>query len=810
MSVEHIAIIGLSCRLPRAANVEEFWANLRDGVDCLSWFSDEELRAAGARPEALRRPDVVKSRGALDRIEWFDAAFFAMTPEEAEITDPQHRIFLECAWEALEDAGYDSERFDGRIGVFGGMSMSSYLKNVLLNSRTAASTSRTQIAIAHDKDHLCTRVSYKLNLRGPSMTVQTASSTSLVAVSVACQSLLDHECDIALAGAVSISATQRAAYFAGESDMASPDGRCRAFDAAANGTVDGSGAGIVVLRRLSDSRAAGDRVRAVIRGWAVNNDGSGKVGYTAPSVLGQEDVISEALAMADVDAGTIGFVEAHGSGTPLGDSIEAEALIRAFGGSSARPASCGLGSVKTNIGHLAVASGIAGLLKTVLAIERGCIPATLHFERPNPNIPFASSPFYVNNRLRPWTCDGPRRAGVNSQGFGGTNVHVVLEQAPAVAPRSDEQPIHLLVLSARTPSALRAASCSLACHLRLARPSLGDVSYTLAVGRRQFPERRAIVTTSVEGAIASLESDAGMRRTDRRASAVFVFPGAGMHRVRMPSALARIDPALQQDVAECVETFARHRVELGAVLRDGPDAGSSATDALPPATERAAQFSVSYALARAWMRRGVRPRAVLGRGVGEVAAAVVAGVVTLEDAIRVVAASSGDSSSAAIVAALQSVVFRAPQVPIVSSVTGRWMSHEATDREYWARQPFASIQFFDAMRAVTHDNDPLVIEMGSSGLDREMRETTAGTLSSMAPSAGADDDLTAFLEALGSVWMRGGHVDWERHFAHATPCRIPLPTYPFERQRYWVEPTVDFSAVHDTPPHESTIDGDGA
>ncbi|RMF30773.1 MAG: polyketide synthase, partial [Chloroflexi bacterium] len=415
-----IAIIGMAGRFPGARNLDEFWQNLRDGVESITFFTDEEAIAAGVDPALVKNPHYVKANGVLEDVELFDAAFFGFNPREAEIMDPQHRLFLECAWEALENAGYDPETFDGLIGVYAGASLSTYLLfHLLPNREVVESVHSDQIAIGNGRDYLPTRVSYKLNLRGPSVNVQTACSTSLVAVHLACQALLNYECDIALAGGVSVDVPQKRGYLYLEGGISSPDGHCRAFDARAQGTVGGNGVGIVVLKRLEDALADGDTIHAVIKGSAINNDGSLKVGYTAPSVEGQAEVIATAQALAGVDPETITYIEAHGTGTALGDPIEIAALTQVFRAGTQARGFCAIGSVKTNIGHLDAAAGVAGLIKTVLALKHRMIPPSLNFERPNPQIDFEHSPFYVNTRLREWEppAEGiPRRAGVSSFG----------------------------------------------------------------------------------------------------------------------------------------------------------------------------------------------------------------------------------------------------------------------------------------------------------------------------------------------------------------------------------------------------------
>src|SRR5215213_3901713 len=446
-----IAVIGMAGRFPGAENVEEFWRNLRDGVESISFFTADEMVKAGIRPARVQQSNYVNARGILKDIELFDAAFFRITPRDAEITDPQQRLFLECAWEALENAGYNSEKYEGSIGVYAGVCQNTYLiVNLMSNREAVEAATGFQIDIKNDKDHLTTSVSYRLNLRGPAVTVQTACSTSLVAIHQACASLFSGECDMALAGGVGIAVPQNVGYVYKEGSILSPDGHCRAFSAEAQGTVGGNGLGIVVLKRLEDALADGDSIRAVIKGSALNNDGSAKVGYTAPSVNGQAQVIAMAQELASVEPETVTYIETHGTGTNLGDPIEVAALTQAFRRGTDKKQFCAIGSVKSNIGHLDAAAGVAGFIKAVLSLEHKQMPPSLHFTEPNPEIDFANSPFYVNAKLADWKAgDTPRRAGVSSFGIGGTNAHVIVEEAPTRESSGSSRRGHLLTLSAK-------------------------------------------------------------------------------------------------------------------------------------------------------------------------------------------------------------------------------------------------------------------------------------------------------------------------------------------------------------------------
>lgn len=645
-SRREIAIVGMAGRFPKAGNIEEFWQRLSEGDECISFLTDEELAESGIAAGVLSDPDYIKAAGVLEGADLFDAPFFGFHPREAELMDPQHRIFLQCAWHALEDAGYDGARYGGRIGVYGGAGLNTYLYEVgptLSNS----SALRYQAFIGNDKDFLTTRVSYKLNLRGPSVDVQTACSTSLVAVHLACQSLLTGECDMALAGGVAIRAPHKQGYFYEEGGILSPDAHCRAFDKNAQGTVFGSGAGVVVLKSLEKALADRDNIYAVIKGSAINNDGSLKLGYTAPSVEGQAEVISDALAVAGIDPETITYVETHGTGTPLGDPIEVAALQEAFHGSETKKQFCAIGSVKTNVGHLDTAAGITGLIKTVCALRHGQLPPSLNFTEPNPKIDFANSPFYVNTQLTEWRANGtPRRAGVSSFGIGGTNAHVLLEEAPPAETREDSRPWRLLLLSAKTSTALDSATRLLAENLK-SSPDLNpdDVAYTTQVGRQVFAHRRAVLCTDTSDAISMLESLQSGRvlngfKEGASPSVAFLFPGQGTQYVQMARGLYESEPVFAAEIDKCVELLKPHLdLELRTLLFPSEAQAEEAARQLEQtAFAQPALFVVEYALAKLWLSWGVKPAAMLGHSIGEYVAAHLAGVFSLDDALSLVAA----------------------------------------------------------------------------------------------------------------------------------------------------------------------------
>jgi acyl transferase domain-containing protein/predicted O-methyltransferase YrrM/acyl carrier protein len=635
----------MACRLPGVSDVEEFWRVLEGGVETVARLSEAELLAAGEDPALLARLDYVRAAGVLPDADRFDAELFGCSPHEAAVLDPQQRLFLECSWTALEHAGYDPTACPGAVGVYAGAGWNGYfLFNVSTHPDLIAPTARQQTLLANERDNLALRVSYKLGLEGPSITVQTGCSTSLVAVCLACQSLLSFQSDMALAGGVSVRVPQ-VGYVYQPGGAFSRAGRCRAFDAQADGTVAGSGVGAVVLRRLEDALADGDRVHAVIRGAAVNNDGAAKVGYAAPSVDRQAAVIREAQAVAMVGPETITYVEAHGTGTAVGDPIEVAALTQAFRAATDDRGYCAIGSVKTNVGHLDAAAGVAGLIKTTLALAHGQIPPSLHFDRPNPAIDFASSPFYVNDTLSDWVPDGvPRRAGVSSFGIGGTNAHVVLEEAPRRPPTPATSDAQVLPLSARTEAALDEAAVALREHLaRHPRADVGDVASTLQVGRTAFAHRQALVCRGVGDALAALATPARLRRgcaSRDGGGAAFMFAGQGAQHVDMGRGLYRSRSAFREEVDHCVEILrSQHGLELLDVLYSDSAAAEQGDEALHR-TEHAqpALFVLAYALARTWMSHGVGMEAAIGHSVGEYVAATLAGVFALEDALALVVA----------------------------------------------------------------------------------------------------------------------------------------------------------------------------
>jgi len=802
-----IAIIGLACRFPGARNIDQFWRNLRDGVESISFFSDQELIAEGVDPAMLRMPNYVKAGAILEDEDLFDASFFGVHPAEAVITDPQHRLFLEHSWEAFENAGYDPAIYKGSIGVFAGAGWNSYLLNELYPHRhLLESVNSFQAMIATEKDHLSTRVSYKLNLRGPSITVQTACSTSLVAVHLACQSLLNGECDMALAGGVSIQVPQMRGYLYQEGGILSPDGHCRAFDAEARGTVGGSGVGVVVLKRLADAMIDRDCIHAVIKGSAINNDGALKAGYTAPSIDGQAQVIKLAQALAEVEPETISYVEAHGTGTPLGDPIEIAALTKVFGESARRRQFCALGSVKTNIGHLDAAAGIAGLIKTVLAIKHRQIPASLNYRQPNPKIDFRNSPFYVNRELQAWEAKWPRRAGVSSFGIGGTNAHLIVEEAPEMEAGGPGRDYQVLTLSARTETAVAQVTSNLCEWLRNGEAqNLADVAYTLQLGRKAFDNRQVVVCQGLDEAIRKLagqgESNSyGKEQDKRQRPVVFMFPGQEATYPRMGETLYRQEQTFREELDRCAEAaWQKLGIDLRTILYPGRH--ESNQQMKPISTRQPALFVVEYALARMLMRWGVEPEVMIGHGLGEYVAACLAEVFTLEEGLTLVRARERVMSEGRRVGRalrefeeeLGKVMLKEPKKRYISTASGEWVrAGEATEVAYWVRQISEKPKFWEGVERLREEPERLLLEVGPGEGLSELAQSQRGMGEKLNVIAvmgkNVETESRSVAEALGQLWMMGGEVDWRKYSEGQMRRRVILPTYPFERKRYWIEP----------------------
>lgn len=878
--LEGIAIIGLHGRFPGADSVEEFWANLVAGKETISFFSDDELTASGLDPDALRRSGhYVPARGVLKDAEYFDAAFFGIHPKEAEVIDPQQRIFLEACWESLERAGYPPDCVPGAAGVYAGAMFNTYYLHALHpRPRLREIVGREQLMLGNEKDYIATRVAYKLNLKGPAISLNTGCSSSLVAVCQACQSLLTYQCDLALAGGVSVRVPQQDGYFHQEGNIASADGHTRAFDAAASGTVFSNGVTIVVLKRLEEALADGDKIYAVIKGSALNNDGAQRVSFGAPGVEGQSEVIALAQEIAGVAPDSISYIEAHGTATPIGDPIEVAALTKAFRRGTQRKQFCALGSVKSNIGHLDAAAGTAGLIKTALALEHHLLPPSLHFHNPNPKLDLENSPFFVNSTLSEWKSENGSRllAGISSFGTGGTNAHIVVEEAPAAEASGPSRPWQLLLMSAKTPEALESATQNLAAHLK-AHPdvNLADVAYTLQVGRSEFIHRRVVLCQTVSEAIALLETPDtkkvfSSRQQLKEPPVVFMFPGQGAQYVDMGAEVYRHERVFREAVDQCAQIL---EPILGADLRNvlfakgGHEENANAQLHQTRFTQPAL-FTIEYALAKLWMAWGVNPAAMTGHSVGEYVAGCLADVFTLEEALTLVARRAelvqaqkpgsmlavrlpereirpflnGKVSIAAInspnlcvvsgpheavaelekeftsrgVAAkalrtshafhsammepvvepftdlLRKTRLMAPKIPYVSNVTGQWVTaEEATSPEYWAGHVRKTVRFADGAIELLKDPRRIMLEVGpGQTLVQLVRQDPARkgeqpVISTL--SASRDQELPNLLAAVGRLWLAGAVVDWRGFYENESRRRVVLPTYPFERKRYWPE-----------------------
>ena len=859
-----IAVIGVSGRFPKSKDIESFWQNLIDGKELTSTFPETKTTAGGI----------------LEEVELFDASFFGFNPREAEAMDPQHRLFLECAWSALENAGYDSERESRPIGVYAGVGISTYLLyNLSPNQELIKSRGFVPTLIGVDKDYLPTRVSYKLNLTGPSVSVGTACSSSLVAVHLACQSLLGGECDMTLAAGVAIKVPQDESTLS-PGQIVSPDGHCRAFAAEANGTIGGNGIGVVVLKRLEDAIADRDYIYGVIKGSAINNDGAVKVGYTAPSQEGQAKVIRSAQIMAEVEPETISYIEAHGTGTTLGDPIEIAALTQAFRSGTDKESYCAIGSVKTNVGHLDAAAGITGLIKTVLALDRQLLPPSLNFDAPNPEINFENSPFYVNTKLTEWKSNGkPRRAAVSSFGFGGTNAHVILEEAPIgeMGRWGDEEmgrKYNLLVISAKTSSALETATTNLVNHLKQhPEINLADTAYTLQVGRRVFNHRRMVIVEDIDDAIKALESPQRIVTQCQEAKerpVVFMFTGQGSQYVNMARELYETEPIFRQECDRCFQILQPYlELDLQEIIY--PSSASSASLINETQYTQPAIFVIEYALAQLWMSWGVKPVATIGHSIGEYVAACLAGVFSVEDGLALVAArgklmqklpsgsmlaiplSEGEiipllaeNLSLAVIngtsncvvsgttdeiatlqdrlatqgidcrrlktshafhspmmepilqpflARVKQVNLNPPQIPFISNVTGTWItSEEATNPTYWTTHLRQTVRFAEGLQELFKQSDRILLEIGAGRTLSKLanqnpdKQSSQVVFTSLRHPKETQSDVKFILNTLGQLWLSGVKIDWSGFYQQEKPNRVPLPTYPFERQRYWIEP----------------------
>jgi acyl transferase domain-containing protein/surfactin synthase thioesterase subunit/acyl carrier protein len=876
-----IAIIGLSCRFPGAATAEEYWKNLCDGVESVTFFSDQELVAAGVDPSLVANPGYVKASPMLQDVEMFDASFFGYSPKDAALMDPQQRLFLEVSWEAFENAGYDPTGYPGKVGVLstGGGVVASYLLAKLHHADFPGQTASTS-HINNDKDFLSTRVSFKLNLRGPSFTIQSACSSSLVAVHQGCQNLRFNECDMMLVGGSVVRVPQVEGYLAEKRNLYSLDGHCRPFDSDGQGTIFGSGVGAVLLKPLEKAVADRDHIFAVIKGTAANNDGSAKISYTAPSLGQQSQAVADALELAGVSADSVGYVECHSTGTMVGDPLEIEALTMAFRKETKRKQYCAVGSVKGNIGHPEQAAGIAGLIKTALVLHHKRIPPSVNYITPNPRIDFASSPFYVNTKLQDFPlADTPRRAGLNGLGIGGTNTFAVLEEAPPTAAMRNESPDRfpcLITLSAKSADALVARVEQLLNWLNdNPHAPIGDVCYTTNVSRSQFAFRFAAPARSVAELKKHLaawlrtvaEHAPSLQRTSR-APIAFMFSGQGSQRAGMAAELYRTHSVFRNTMDRC-HALAEPYLEQGLLnvifAGDSDNALVNRTDYTQPAL-----FAVEYALAELVNSWGIAPDAVIGHSLGEISAACAADVITLKDAMRLVIArgalmhrlpSGGamasifaeesvvralidkitpDITVAAMNGPLNTVVsgdrdalrilseeldrreisyrelqvsngfhsprtepildelenvagqfkYYAPKLPLISNLTGELMA-AAPDKSYWRRHLREAVRFGDGMLALAKLECRTFLEIGPHPVLLPLAQVCLGAKGRSAAWIATlnrqKSDIDSITEMLVALYLAGHNINWTAVHADASWRRIPLPTYPFQRQRHWIE-----------------------
>jgi len=884
-----VAVIGMDGRFPGAKDLHRYWDNLVNHVESIYFFSKEEMEDAGVDPAELEHPDYVMAKGVLEDIEYFDAAFFGYLPREAEIMTPQVRIFHECAWSALEDAGYEPASYDGQIGVFVGSAQDLFWENLTLRSGKCHDFGILEAALLFSHDPLGTRLSYKLNLTGPSFTLYTACSTSGVAIHQACQALLGGECHLALAGAVSLSFPQKKGYLFQEGMINSPDGHCRAFDNESTGTVFGDGIGVVILKLLDDALTDRDHVYALIKATALNNDGSRKVGYTAPSTEGQAAVMRSALHTSGVEVETISYLEAHGTGTDMGDTIEGQAMKLAY--TTDKKDFCGVGSVKGNIGHLNTAAGMSGFIKTVLALKHQLIPPTLCFEGANPKFDFKNSPFYLVTETKAWQSNGyPRRAGVNIFGLGGTNFHAVLEEAPEPENTAEGRKWKLLLLSARTGAALEKATENLAEYLKK-NPgiNLSDAAYTLQVGRKVYKNRRMLVTSGVAGAVDALSSPGEISAVDsgkvvtavteeKKRPVIFMFSGVGSQYVNMGRDLYEKEPVFREEIDRCFDIL-QHIPggDIKDVLYPDKEESGEQTPENPmghPLSAQLAIFVLEYALARLIMKWGIKPATMIGYSFGEYVAACIAGVFSLEDALKLVVSRANliqqtpegamlsvpipveelkqlmddddnvsiaiDNGPATIVGgtgtaidrfekkmktrkyicmrvnpssqtrALHSkemdsilkpfeeqvarVTLQEPEIPYISDVTGKEIiGNDVTHSDYWASHLRETVQFADGIKELIKEPNTIFIEIGPGRdlcalVKRYIEDNSEQRVINLVRHPQQDISDTAFLlERIGRLWLYGLEIDWMGFYSGEKRRRISLPTYPFEKKRYWIE-----------------------
>ncbi len=889
-----IAIIGMSGRFPGAGSVDQMWQHLLEGKETTSFFQDNEIDPF-IDPSLKFDPGYVKARGVIADADKFDAQFFNINPKLAGLMDPQQRVFLEVCWEALENAGYTASGYRGLIGVYAGMGNNTYYQNNVVHHKDdIEKVGSFQVMVANEKDYIATRISHIMNLKGPGLSIHTACSTSLTAVAMGCQALWNHQCDMVIAGGVAITSPVNSGHVYQEGGMFSSDGHTRSFDAGATGTVFSDGAATVILKRYRDAVDEGDTIYAVIRGVGINNDGSDKASFTAPSVEGQANVIAMAQAHANVTPDSISYVETHGTATPLGDPIEVEALSQAFAGGTDKKQFCAIGSVKSNFGHLTAAAGVAGLIKTALALKHQVLPASINYEKPNPAIDFINSPFYVNSNRKPWKTEGhPRRAGVSSFGVGGTNVHLVLEEAPAQTASGPHRTKHLLLVSARGKTQLDVAGNNLKTFFDAHKDiNPADAAYTLQTGRVAFSERKYIVCESIADAVKQLTESNPMRTgsgtlSSASSGVAFMFPGQGSQYVHMGSNLYRDEIVFREAVDRCADILMPHLgLDFKTILYPAKaDEEKAATMLQETCYTQPALFTIGYALSKLWMSWGINPVALIGHSIGEFTAACLAGVMSLEDALMLVAnrgkmmqslpkgsmltvrlsanelkeflrpglsvaaingpalsVLSGNDEAIDLVEKelearsivckklftshafhspmmdpiiepfrklVATIQLNAPSIPIVSTATSEFMTeHQATDPAYWSQHLRLPVQFADGIKTLWREQpDLFLLELGprnsASSLARQQATDVKKQIAvpSLPDTANDDAEWTAMLSAVGKLWISGITIDWKSFYSLEKRYHIPLPTYPFERKRYWVDPVAVSNQVNTFHPY---------
>ncbi len=808
IDTEAIAIVGMAVNVPGATNLNQFWQNLKEGKESIQWFIDEELAANGVSQTLFNSKNYIKAKGYIDDADMFDANFFGFSPREAEILDPQQRLFLECVWTALENAGYVSEEYAGKIGVFsGGSSIQGYYhNNILPNQKLRDFLGDYQLFIHNSMDFLSSRISFKLNFTGPSLTIQTGCSTSLVTVCQAVQSLLLGECDMAVAGGVALTLPLKSGYLYQDEMILSPDGHCRAFDENANGTVPGNGVGVVVLKRLSDAIVAKDNIHSLIKGYAVNNDGSAKFGLTSPSKKGQIAVIKSALKSANFSSETIDYIEAHGTGTLLGDPIEVEALVEVFSNRTI-DSPCALGSIKTNIGHLDTAAGIIGLIKTILCLKYKQLVPSLHYKKPNARISFPKIPLYVNVETKPWEkLSHPRRAGVSSFAIGGTNAHVILEEAPhKIQNESASANQNLFIFSAKSSEALAILCSNFKLYLQNSSDNdLGNIAFTLQVGRAGLPYRAAYIA-STQGELMGLLHKVKISNAISEPKVIFIFSNDASNPLAAIQWLYNKYPYFKmwvKDWAVIVQAVFQYDI-LQDILNSSQifELNEKASFIQPLYI-----YLLKYGLAKLWKAWGVYPVALIGSGLGEFVAACLAEIWTIKDTFLILAEIikirdlvtakkiSQKESHTLVTKYIQQFHCHEPSVQMISQGGKPIDVASFVSAEHWIFPSFQDKLSFNSILTNFKEPNTILLNIGD---DNDLISTIQPSSSEVQVLSSflskKDVDETKFnLNVIGQLWSKGVPIDWQKFNEGQEGHRVSLPTYPFQRKRFWIDsPSLD-------------------